>query len=104
MTDIQKTEIGKQSLAEPRIETGPRAAVCRNSGANLSCFRPQRPRLKNKQTCTTIWEQYFPRSEYKPAKGIEFELYDENFDSKTGLGGLELWIPIQNRKRNEHHI
>ncbi|CAN5607534.1 AraC family transcriptional regulator [soil metagenome] len=48
-----------------------------------------------RQTCITIWDKYLPQSNYKASKGTEFELYDEKFDSVTGLAGLELWIPIQ---------
>ncbi|MDP3509536.1 MAG: GyrI-like domain-containing protein [Candidatus Melainabacteria bacterium] len=47
-----------------------------------------------RQTCITIWDKYLPQSKHKASKGIEFELYDDNFDLITGLGGLELWIPI----------
>lgn len=166
MTDIQKTEISAQSLAEPRIETGRAMKLAgiadRFNGAtsvgipalwqrfgtymgnipgqvgncaygakydggkdgffNYMCAwevtadAPEVSELqyiqipvqtylvfthsdhisKIKETCTTIWDKYFPQSKYKAANGIEFELYDEKFDSKTGLGGLELWIPIQN--------
>lgn len=48
-----------------------------------------------RKTCITIWDKYLPQSKHKASKGIEFELYDEKFDPVTGLGGLELWIPIQ---------
>jgi predicted transcriptional regulator YdeE len=27
--------------------------------------------------------------------GREFERYDENFDPSTGLGGLDIWVPIR---------
>ena len=27
--------------------------------------------------------------------GPAFERYDERFDGRTGLGGLELWIPVR---------
>jgi AraC family transcriptional regulator len=46
-------------------------------------------------TCSAIWNQGLPDSGYQAADGPWFERYDENFDSRTGSGGLELWIPIQ---------
>jgi AraC family transcriptional regulator len=45
-------------------------------------------------TCRAIWNQGLPDSGYKPADGAWFERYGEEFDSRTGLGGLEIWIPI----------
>jgi len=45
-------------------------------------------------TCSAIWNQGLPDSGYKAADGPWFERYDERFDSRTGLGGLEIWIPI----------
>lgn len=48
-----------------------------------------------RQTCIAIWDKYLQQSKYKTTKGTEFELYDEKFDPATGLGGLEIWIPIQ---------
>ena len=46
-------------------------------------------------TCNAIWNQALPESKYKPADGPWFEYYGENFDGRTGMGGVEIWIPIQ---------
>jgi AraC family transcriptional regulator len=48
-----------------------------------------------RRTWATIWNSWFPASGHEPADGPSFERYDENFDSQTGNGGLELWIPIR---------
>ncbi len=45
-------------------------------------------------TCSAIWNQGLPDSGYKAADGPWFERYDEAFDGRTGLGGLEIWVPI----------
>ena len=45
-------------------------------------------------TCSAIWNQGLPDSGYKAADGPWFERYGEEFDGRTGLGGLEIWIPI----------
>jgi AraC family transcriptional regulator len=46
-------------------------------------------------TMNAIWNKWLPESELKPADAPAFERYDENFDGRTGLGGLEIWIPIK---------
>jgi AraC family transcriptional regulator len=48
-----------------------------------------------RRTWATIWSSWFPGSGHEPADGPSFERYGENFDSQTGNGGLELWIPIR---------
>lgn len=45
-------------------------------------------------TCSAIWNQGLPDSGYHAADSPWFERYGEQFDGRTGLGGLELWIPI----------
>ncbi len=45
-------------------------------------------------TCSAIWNQGLPDSSYKAADSPWFERYGEEFDGRTGLGGLEIWIPI----------
>lgn len=49
-----------------------------------------------RHTMNAIWGQYLPASPYE-AVGEQpmFELYDENFDARTGRGGLEIWIPVK---------
>ena len=48
-----------------------------------------------RRTWFTIWNKWFPESGHAPAGGPEFELYSENFDGTTGLGGVEIWVPIK---------
>lgn len=45
-------------------------------------------------TCSAIWNQGLPDFGYKAADSPWFESYGEEFDGRTGLGGLEIWIPI----------
>jgi AraC family transcriptional regulator len=45
-------------------------------------------------TCSAIWNQGLPDSGYKAADSPWLERYSEEFDGRTGLGGLEIWIPI----------
>jgi AraC family transcriptional regulator len=45
-------------------------------------------------TCCAIWNQGLPDSGHEAADSPWFELYDEKFDSRTGVGVVEIWIPI----------
>ena len=48
-----------------------------------------------RRTVNTIWNHYLPQSDMKVADAPNFERYDEKFDSSTGNGGLEIWIPVR---------
>lgn len=47
-------------------------------------------------TCNTIWSKWLPASGRKMADGPWFERYPETFEPHTGLGGIEVWIPVAN--------
>lgn len=49
-----------------------------------------------RRTMNTIWNSWLPASGYAPANAPDFERYDEKFDPVSGLGGLEIWLPIEN--------
>lgn len=47
------------------------------------------------QTMSAIFGRYLPENGYDPSSmAAYFELYDEKFDPRTGLGGIELWLPV----------
>ena len=48
-----------------------------------------------RRTVNTIWIHWLPASGLKAADAPSFERYDEKFDSSTGNGGLEIWIPVR---------
>ena len=48
-----------------------------------------------RQTWLTIFSKWLPESGYKLAEGPEFERYGEDFNPRTGSGGVEIWIPIE---------
>ena len=48
-----------------------------------------------RRTWATIWDTWFPSSGHEVADAPHFELYDENFNSQTGTGGVEIWIPVK---------
>lgn len=45
-------------------------------------------------TLASIWTKWFPESGCEPAKKPTLEHYGPEFDSTTGLGGVEIWIAI----------
>jgi AraC family transcriptional regulator len=48
-----------------------------------------------RRTIMTIWNKWLPDSGLHVADAPDFERYGKNFDPRTGMGGLELWIPIK---------
>ena len=48
-----------------------------------------------RRTVNTIWNHWLPASGMKAADAPNFERYDEKFDSITGNGGLEIWVPVK---------
>jgi len=42
-----------------------------------------------------IWNDWLPASGHKAAKAPMLERYPPEFDPATGLGGFELWLPVQ---------
>ncbi len=48
-----------------------------------------------RRTWATIWAKWLPESKYQAVDAPVVERYDENFDSRTGTGGVELWVPVK---------
>ena len=46
-------------------------------------------------TISTIWSKWLPESSHQATDGPSFERYGPEFNPLTGLGGFEIWIPIQ---------
>lgn len=46
------------------------------------------------QTIDTLWSQWAPDCGLKLAQTPSFERYTAEFDARTGLGGMELWVPL----------
>ena len=47
-----------------------------------------------RRTIDAIWNHWLPASGFKMADAPTFERYDDKFDSVTGNGGFEIWVPI----------
>lgn len=48
-----------------------------------------------RSTWNTIWNNWLPESGYEVVDAPNFERYGDDFDSATGTGGFEIWIPIK---------
>ena len=48
-----------------------------------------------RSTWATIWNTWWPSSGHELADAPDFERYGQEFDPHTGLGGLEIWVPIK---------
>lgn len=47
------------------------------------------------ETIDKIWGQWLPNCPLKAAEGPSFERYTPEFDSQSGMNGIEIWIPIE---------
>lgn len=47
------------------------------------------------QTIDAVWTKWLPNSGRQPADSPSFERYTEEFNPHTGLGGMEIWVPLQ---------
>jgi AraC family transcriptional regulator len=48
-----------------------------------------------RSTVYTIWNKWLPASGCEVADAPDFERYDESFDAGSGLGTIEIWLPIK---------
>jgi AraC family transcriptional regulator len=51
------------------------------------------------QTYSAIWNEWLPAHDCKAADGPCLERHLGTFDPRTGLGGVEIWIPLGNGSR-----
>jgi len=49
------------------------------------------------QTWMAIWNKALPDSDYEVTSDPTFEYYGTDFDPQTGMGGVDLWIPVDNK-------
>jgi AraC family transcriptional regulator len=54
-----------------------------------------------RRTIMTIWNKWLPESDLEVADAPDFERYGKEFDPRTGMGGLEIWIPIKAAPRDQ---
>jgi AraC family transcriptional regulator len=47
------------------------------------------------QTIDTIWTKWVPQFGLKASHAPCFERYTEDFNGQTGMGGMEIWVPLE---------
>ncbi len=47
-----------------------------------------------RDTCSVIWSEWLPGADVRVVEAPWFERYGDSFDPMTGIGGLEIWIPV----------
>jgi AraC family transcriptional regulator len=48
-----------------------------------------------RSTISAIWCNWLPESGFRAAEAPSFEKYGPEFNPRTGLGGLEIWVPVE---------
>src|SRR5262249_26500109 len=48
-----------------------------------------------RETYDAIWNVWFPQSGRTPVEAPSFERHNPTFDTRTGNGGVTIWIPIK---------
>ena len=61
----------------------------------MPCFGTRSTCRRFAARSNTIWSKWLPESGYEAADAPTFERYGEEFDGVTGLGGVEIWLPIK---------
>jgi AraC family transcriptional regulator len=83
---VEVTDFSDLPANFSRVRIGPQKYAVFFHGEHISAIR---------RTVNTIWSKWLPESGHEVADAPNFERYGERFDPRTGLGGLEIWIPIQ---------
>jgi AraC family transcriptional regulator len=80
------TDFSDLPAAFSRVRIGPQRYAVFSHCEHISTIR---------RTIMTIWSKWLPESGREAADAPNFERYGDEFDPKTGMGGLEIWIPIK---------
>jgi AraC family transcriptional regulator len=48
-----------------------------------------------RRTISAVWNKWLPESGHELADAPDFELYGQDFDSKSGNGTIEIWVPLR---------
>lgn len=83
---IEVTDFSKAPADWTRLRIGPRKYLVFTHKGHISTIR---------STFNTIWNKALPESGFKAADAPLFERYDERFDGMTGLGDVEIWVPVK---------
>jgi AraC family transcriptional regulator len=48
-----------------------------------------------RSTIAAIWNKWFPESGFRAVEAPTLERYGPEFNPRTGMGGVEIWIPVE---------
>lgn len=74
------------TLQEPRLRIAPARYAAFDHPGHVTTIRA---------TYHGIWDRWLMRSGHVAAEAVSLERHHPTFDPRTGLGGLEVWIPLE---------
>jgi AraC family transcriptional regulator len=83
---VEVSDFSRLPLEFQRVRIPEQKYAVFTHGEHISAIR---------RTVGTIWNHWLPASGMKAADAPNFERYGEQFDSVTGNGGLEIWVPVK---------
>jgi AraC family transcriptional regulator len=79
-----------------RFSGAPRGFVqLRIPAQSYAVFQHREHIAKLGATYAAIWNHWLPEHDRRAAEGASLERHLESFDPRTGLGGVEIWIPVE---------
>ena len=79
-----------------RFSTAPRGLIqLRAPAQRYAVFLHSEHVAKIGATYSAIWNHWLPEHDRAAADGPSLEIHLETFDPQTGLGGVEIWIPLR---------
>jgi AraC family transcriptional regulator len=86
ITGVEVADFSDLLAGFSRVRIGPQSYAVFSHRDHISAIR---------RTVNTIWSKWLPESGHKVADAPNFERFGEEFDARTGMGGFEIWIPIE---------
>jgi AraC family transcriptional regulator len=86
MAGVEVSDFANLSAGMSRLRVPQQTYVVFHHPGHVSAVR---------STCVAILNDWLPKSGREAADGPILERYDEHFDSRTGSGGMEIWVPIK---------
>lgn len=83
---IEVPDFSKVPSEWARLRIGPRKYLVFTHKGHISGIR---------SAFNTIWNKGLPESGFKAADAPLFERYDERFNGMTGVGDVEIWVPVK---------
>jgi AraC family transcriptional regulator len=83
---VEVRDWSRPSFDYAHLRIGPQKYAVFSHSDHISAIR---------STWITIWNKWLPESGHEVVDAPDFERYGEEFDPRTGNGGVEIWVPIK---------